>query len=101
MRVIQPGRDRVRQRDLAVFVLQHDSCTRLAGRRSAAAIARRMLAELVAAAAGFDADQLHAGIRNERVEQPDRVAAAADAGEDRIGQAALGLENLLAAPLRR
>ncbi len=47
-------------------------------------------------AAGFDADQLHAFVFDERVEDADGVAAAADAGEDGIGQAAFGFENLAA-----
>ena len=53
-----------------------------------------MFAERVAAPAGFHADQFHRGIRNEGVEEADGIAAAADAGDQRIGQAAFGFENL-------
>src|SRR5207248_9389546 len=39
-------------------------------------------------AAGLDADEPHAGVVDERAEDPDRVGAAADAGDDDIGEAA-------------
>ena len=55
-----------------------------------------MFSEFRASAAGFDADQLHGCILDERMKHPDRVAAAAHAGNHCIGQAALRLENLLA-----
>ena len=47
-------------------------------------------------ARGLDADQPHARVVEEAGEHADRVRAAADAGDDRLGQRALGLEQLLA-----
>ena len=52
-----------------------------------------MLAQLQAAAAGFDADQLDVLVADEGVEHADGVRAPADAGENRIRQAAFALEN--------
>ena len=43
-------------------------------------------------AAGLDADQPHAASSMKRVEDADGVAAAADAGDDGVGQAAGLLE---------
>ena len=54
-----------------------------------------MLAVRSTAAAGLDADQLHAGVVDERVEHAGRVAAAADAGDDHVGQLADLVEALL------
>ena len=47
-------------------------------------------------AAGLDADQPDVAIVDERVEDAHRVAAAADAGDDRVGQPAGQLEDLRA-----
>ena len=47
-----------------------------------------------AAAARLDADQFDAGVVDERVEHAGRVAAAADAGDDHVGQPADLLEAL-------
>ena len=47
-------------------------------------------------AAGLDADQPHAGIVDKGVEDAHRVAAAADAGDDRVRQLAGQLEDLRA-----
>ncbi len=57
--VIQARRNRMRQRDLAVVVLQQIAVGALQHAGSAAAEARRMLADAVAASAGLDAHQLH------------------------------------------
>jgi hypothetical protein len=46
-------------------------------------------------AAGLDADQFDAGVIDERVEHAGGVAAAADAGDDNIGQLAGLIETLL------
>jgi hypothetical protein len=39
-----------------------------------------------APSARFHADQPHSGIVDERIENPERVAAAADAGDDQSGR---------------
>ena len=82
-------------RGLAVRVLQH--ITERAVQHARLAMAERggVVAGLVAAAAGLDADQLDAVIADERIEHAGRVAAAADAGDDDIGQPADLLEALL------
>ena len=56
--------------------------------RRAAGEARGVVARRDAAAAGLDADQPHARVVDERVEDAHRVAAAADAGDDEVGQPA-------------
>ena len=53
-----------------------------------------MFAKLRAAPTGFDANQLDAFVADKRVEQADGIAAPADAGVQRIRQAALSLKNL-------
>ncbi len=49
-----------------------------------------------AVAAGLDTDHLHARLVEERMEQPHRIRAAADAGDQGVGQPALGLLQLRA-----
>ena len=84
----------MRQGNLAVSVLQQVTVRTLQHAWSAAAEARRVVADLLAASAGFDADQFDGGIRQERVEDSDGVRSTAHAGEDGIGQPAFGFENL-------
>jgi hypothetical protein len=55
-----------------------------------------MLAGLDAMAGCLDAEHRDVGIVEERVEQPDRVRSAAHRGDQQVGQAALGLEDLRA-----
>jgi len=91
----------VSERDLAVFILQQVAVSALEHARSTARKRRRMIAQRAAAAAGFDANQFHSGVRKKRVEDADRVGATADAGEDGIGQAANGPQASAAALPRR
>src|SRR5215471_8259837 len=86
-RIIEAGRDRMRLLDLAVRVVkQHRERTvqhaGLAGEHR-----RGVLAERGPAAAGLDAVERDAAIGEEAMEETDRIAAAADAGERGIGQA--------------
>ena len=53
-----------------------------------------MFAQLLAAAAGFHADQLHFLVSDELVKDANGIRSAADAGDDRCRQLAFGLENL-------
>ena len=92
--VIEPGRNGMGERDLAVVVLQQIAARAVQHAGRAAGEARGMFAQFVAAAAGFDADQLHAVVLDERMEDADGIAAAADAGDDRVGQTAFGFQNL-------
>ena len=88
-RVVEAGRDRVRLDRLAVLVLQHVVCGRRAARRGGRV---RWIAACrvgVDAVAGrLEAVELHVGVVEEGVEDADRVGAAADAGDDRVGQPA-------------
>ena len=84
--VIQAGGNGVGERDLAVAVLQHVAVGALQDAGRSAAKTRRVFAHGVAAAAGFDADQLHRAIGQEGVEDADGVRAAAHAGEDGVRQ---------------
>ena len=61
----------------------------------------RVPAGVDAVAAGLEAEQPHAGVVEERVEDADRVGAAADAGDDGVRQPAGQVEHLLRGPRRR
>jgi hypothetical protein len=93
--VVETGRDGVRQRDLAVFILQHVGIGALQHAGRSALEARRVIAERLAAAAGFDADQANFLSSGELVERADGIRSAADAGDDRGRQTAFFLQNLL------
>ena len=54
-----------------------------------------MLAEGAGAPAGFDADQANVFVAREGVEDPGRVGATADAGDDDVGEPAFDLDALL------
>ena len=89
------------QRHLAVLVLQADNCRCPAARRGAALEARGVLAELVPRPPASTPIMLHGCIVEERMKQADGIGAAADAGDERIGQAAFRLQNLARALPRR
>ena len=93
--IIQPGRNRMRVLDLAVIVHQEIGAVAMQHARPAAGDRRRMqLRQPVAR--GLDAENLDAGIVEERMKQSHRVGAAADAGDQRIRQAAFGFLHLRA-----
>ena len=86
----------MRVADLPVLVLQQVGAVAVQHAGLAAVQRGRVQPGLDAVAAGLDADHRHARIVEERVEQPHRVRAAADAGDERVGQPALGLLQLRA-----
>src|SRR5947209_19883256 len=89
----------MRRGDLPALVLQDVAHRALqdAGTAAAALVeARGVLAELRARASGFDADHAYAFVREERMKEADGVRAAADAGDERVGQASFLFENLRA-----
>ena len=86
-RVVEARRNRMRQLDVPSSSWS-TNVRRLAARRAAAGEPRGMPAADDLFAAGLDADQADRLVVDERVEHPDRVAAAADAGDDRIRQTA-------------
>ena len=83
--VIESGGNGVRQLDVAVEILQHIGARALEHARRAAGKPRRVTSRRERFAAGFDANQAHAGIRNERVEDAERIAAAAHTGHHGVG----------------
>src|SRR5262249_59332981 len=95
-RVVESGRDRVRQLHVAVDVLEHVTARALQHASTATCKARGVVARGDAAAAGLDADQPDAGVVHERVEDAHGVTAAADARDDRGWQRAELLEALRA-----
>ena len=80
-RVVEAGGDRVRVENLAVVVGEHRRARAVQHRRATRAERRR--------ARRLDADQPHVVVDEAR-EDPDRVRAAADARDDRVGQPSLG-----------
>ena len=99
--VVQSGGDRVGCGDLAIVILQHVAVGALQHAGDAAVEARGVIAERFAAAAGFDADESHVFVFDKGGEDADGVGAAADAGDDRIGQAAFALRESARALRRR
>ena len=81
---------------LAVVVLEDVGERAVEDAGAAGAECRGVLAEGGAAAAGFQADELDGRVGDEGSEDTGGVAAAADAGEDIIGEAAFGFETLAA-----
>ena len=79
---------------LPLRILQHERARALQHAGGAARESRRVTARADRFAAGLDADQAHVAIVDERVEDADRVAAAADAGDHRVRQSAGLLEDL-------
>ena len=94
--VVEAGGDRVGVGDLPVGVLQQVGAVAVQHARGAAGHAGRVLAGVDAVAGRIDADDLHARLVEEFVEQADGVGAAADAGDQRIRQAAFVVEHLRA-----
>ena len=93
--VVEAGGHRVDVAGLAVVVLHHVAVAAVQDAGLAVAERGGVVAGLRAAAAGFDADEGDFFVFDERIEHAGRVAAAADAGDDRVGQAAELLARLL------
>src|ERR1017187_9130036 len=85
----------MRQRDLAVLVLQHIGISALQDPRRTAAKTHCMLAQFSAASAGFDANEADLAVLKEFVKCADGVRAASDAGDDGGGQTTLFGQDLL------
>ena len=86
-RVVEPGRDRVRVEDLPV-VVREDRRARAVQDAGAAGAQGRCPRRL-------DADQPHVRVVDEAGEHADRIRAAADAGDDHLGEPLLHVEKLL------
>src|SRR4249920_1075152 len=92
--VVQPRRDRVRRHHLPLLVLQEVGVRPVEHARLAQRERPAVLAEPVPPAAGFDADEPHARFGQECLEDADRVAPTADAGDHRVRVAPLALAEL-------
>ncbi len=92
--VIQPCRNRMRQLDVAIGVLEDVAARALEHARCTAGEARSVPTRLDPVTAGFDANQAHVAVVDERVEDAHGVTAAADARDDRGRQPADRLETL-------
>ena len=93
--IVQAGRDRVRLDGLAVLVLQQVGPGAVQYAHGTGGDGRGVPAGFHTVAAGFEAVQPHAGVRDEGVEDADRVGAAADTGADRVRQLAGQVQHLL------
>ncbi len=94
--IVEASRDRMRLGDLAFLVLQQIGAVAVQHAGAAAGQRRGMLAGLDALAARLDADDAHALVVEEGMEQAHGVRAAADAGHQGVGQAPFHLHDLLA-----
>ena len=87
--IVETGGNRVAFLDLPVAVLQQVGAVAVqhagppGGQRGA------MLVRVETLAAGLDADDFHILVVEERMEQADGVGAAADGGDQQVGQAGL------------
>ncbi|KAG1084970.1 hypothetical protein G6F40_014330 [Rhizopus arrhizus] len=82
--------------DLAVVVAQHVGAVAMQHARATGGDRRRMATGADAITCRFGADDLDLSVVEEGMEQADGIAAAADAGGDRIGQAAVLGQHLFA-----
>ena len=85
--VVEAGRDRVGVEDLAIVVGEKRGARAVQDARAAGAEAGR--------ADGLDPDEPDLGVVQEARKKPDRIRAAADAGDRDLWQAPLGSEDLL------
>src|SRR5689334_11337342 len=96
-RIIKTSGDGMSRSYLAVVVLQdvaHRSLQHSGAPAAARVEARRVLAQLVSRAAGFDADHLDGSVAEKWMKQTNRVGAAADTRDQRIRQTTFAFQNL-------
>jgi hypothetical protein len=94
--VVEAGGDGVGELDLAVRVREEPGFGALEDSEFAALEARGMTASHDAVAAGFDAGHFDGFVIYEGMEKSNGVAAAADAGDEQVGEPFLALEDLAA-----
>src|SRR3546814_7818322 len=94
--IVEAGRDRKRVGDLAVVVLQQVGAVAVQHARPPAGERGRVLSARNAVAGRLDADDAHALVVEEGMEQADGAGAAADAGDEGVGPAPFGRHDLLA-----
>src|ERR1019366_137961 len=94
-RVIEPGRDGMREHDLSIVVLQHErACSLQYAERTALLETRRVLTRPDAFAPSLDANHAHILVVQESVKQSNSVAAAADTSHQFVRQPFFLLQNL-------
>ena len=84
----------MRQLDLPVFVREQESLRALQHAEPAALKTRRVSAAANSFAARFHADHAHRRVVEKRMKKTDRVAPAADAGDEHIRQTLFAFQNL-------
>ena len=94
--IIEAGRDRVRFYDLAVVVLEEVRHRTVKDAGAAAGECRGVVAAVHSLARRLDANEAHRLVGEERVEEPDRVRTAADAGDGVVWKAPFDLQHLCA-----
>ena len=92
--VVETGRDGMRLLHLPEFVLQDIRARSVQDADRARAERRRVAPAFDPVPGGLDADELDLAILDERIEDPHRVGAAADAGDDGVWQCADRVEHL-------
>ncbi|MFM1944508.1 MAG: hypothetical protein RI897_3490 [Verrucomicrobiota bacterium] len=92
--VVESGGDGVGELDLAVIVLEEVGAGALEDAEGAALEAGGVLFGEDAFTAGFDADHGDGCILEEGVEEADGIGAAADAGDEEVGEAVFFFEDL-------
>jgi hypothetical protein len=95
-RIVQSCRHRMRLDDLAVVVAQHVGAVAVQHAGPTGCERSRVMTTGQPFAGGLGADDAHARVVEEGVEQADRVGAAAHAGSDHVGQPAVFLQHLRA-----
>ena len=93
--VVESGGDGMGEFDLAVRVGEQPGLRPLQDAEFSALESRRVALGDDPVAACFNADHADIFIAEERVEQPDRIRSATDAGNEHVWQAPFTLENLL------
>src|SRR5208283_2474002 len=92
--IVEAGADRVGLGDLAVVVLQEVGERAVQHARLAPRHRRAVLSAREPVAGSLDAIEPHRALADEAMEGADRVRAAADAGQHRVGKASLPLLDL-------
>lgn len=94
--VVESGADGVGEFDLAVVIGEEPGFGALEDAEFSALEAGGVFFGFDAFASGFDADHAEVGVIDEGVEEAHGIGAAADAGDEKLGEAAFFLEDLLA-----
>src|ERR1035437_1650161 len=85
----------MRQRNLAIFILQDVGIRALQDARRSSAEAHRMIAQRRAAAASLDSDEANLRVGKKFIKRANGIRSAAHAGDDGGGQPAFLHQNLL------